>query len=95
MKIKKKGSRKSPEGDDGDEVNEFVGNIASVEGGEADRVLTSVRNKLSRELSVETVVHNLILVSSNPENLAQMFPGKFVQIILSMSFTINMKSFFF
>lgn len=62
------------------EFNEFLGNGASIEGGEFDRVLGAVRKKLSKELTVETEVWNLIHQASDPDNLALMFRGMCILI---------------
>lgn len=45
------------------------------DGGEAERVLENVRNKLSKELSVEASVRRLILEAKDPANLSQLFVG--------------------
>lgn len=57
------------------EVNGFLENIVAVDGGEFDRVLGAVHKKLSRELTVETEVLNLISQATDPNNLALLFTG--------------------
>lgn len=55
--------------------SDALGSLNSEDGGEAERVLENVRNKLSKELSVEASVKILILEAKDPANLSQLFVG--------------------
>lgn len=44
----------------------------------ADRVLTAIRGKLSRDTSVQNKVNQLIQQARDSENLATIFIGKYI-----------------
>jgi phosphatidylinositol kinase/protein kinase (PI-3 family) len=44
---------------------------------EAERAIATVRGKLSSDLDVECQVNELIRMATSPDNLCQIYPGKY------------------
>ena len=73
------------EGSGEDDDAEMEGKRSVNEPSEADRALEVVRKKLSKTLSVNATVNDLINQATDERNLAVLYSGKFLPPILAMS----------